>query len=219
MNKGKRKLHVTEFCLYMIWTFCVTAIEHHREDSNQVREDKSGVCQETAQAELAMSVGCLFHKNFLNSRPELRGEAACIRAVKWALELGKNCSLGTRTECPLKDEWQLQYLHLSKGHVEATLNTLVLRGGAFREWLSHEVIIITNGIHILIEEIELGRPMLTFSSLLLLHPFWGTAHVSFSMWSHSRKSSWKDKASLHQAPKWVAHLWPFQLPELWEMHF
>lgn len=82
MNKGKRKLHVTEFCLYMIWTFCVTATKHHGEDCNQVREDKSGVCQERAQAGLAVSMGCLFHMISLSVRPEMRREAAFIYTSK-----------------------------------------------------------------------------------------------------------------------------------------
>jgi hypothetical protein len=65
MNKGKRKLHVTEFCLYMIWTFFVTAVEHHIGYSNQVREDKSSVCQEREQAEIAVIMSCFFVFCFL----------------------------------------------------------------------------------------------------------------------------------------------------------
>lgn len=46
----------------MIWTSCVTAVERHTEDSNQVREDESSVCQERALAEVAVIVSCLFQK-------------------------------------------------------------------------------------------------------------------------------------------------------------
>lgn len=45
------------------------------------------------------------------------------------------------------------------------LNSLVLRWGAVREWLSNEVIIIMNGIRPFIKEIGLNRPVLPFPSV------------------------------------------------------